>query len=55
MFLLKKNKGLWIIFLELFPFVIFENAISFLLLKLMINLRNRFIFCINVDTDEVLL
>ena len=52
MYLLEKNKGLWFNFLELFPLVILEKAFWFLLLILIINLRNIFIFYINVATDE---
>ena len=54
MLLLDKN-GPNLIPLELFPFVIFENAFWFLLLISLNNFRKRFIFCINVDIDEMLL
>ena len=50
-----KNKGLGFIALELFPFVILKKAFWFLLLILLDNFRILFIFCINVDSDEVLL
>ena len=50
-FLLDKNKGLGIIPLELFPFVILETVIWFLLLILLDNFRNLFRFCINVAID----
>ena len=46
MFLLEKNKGV-------FPFVMLEKAFWFLILILLNNLRNLFIFCINVDTNEI--
>ena len=39
----------------LFLFVILEKAFWFLLLILLNNFRNLFIFCINIDIDEVLL
>ena len=41
--------------LDLFPFVILEKVFWFLLLIMLNNLRALSIFCINVDTDEVLL
>ena len=40
---------------KLFPCAILEKVFEFLLLILLNNLRNRFIFCINVDIDEMLL
>ena len=51
----RKIRASELISLQLFPFVILENACWFLLLVLINNLRNLFIFCINVDTDEMLL
>ena len=51
--LLLKMKGLGLIPLELFPFVILEKAVWFLLLILLNNFRNLFTFCIKVDIDEV--
>ena len=43
-----------LIYLEVFPFVILEKAFWFLLI-LQNNFRNLFIFCINIDIDELLL
>ena len=39
----------------LFPFVIFEKAFWFLRIILLNSFRDLFIFCINVDIDELLL
>ena len=44
-----------LISLDSFPVVIFEKAFRFLILILINNLRNIFIFCINSDTEEILL
>ena len=41
--------------LELFPFVVLEKTFWFLLLILQNNVRNLFIFCINIDMDELFL
>ena len=48
-----RAKGL--IALELFPFIILEKPFWFLLLILLNNFRNLFIFCIIVDIDGVML
>ena len=47
--------GLKLIPLELFPFVILGKLFWFLLLILLNNFRDLFIFCINIDIDELLL
>ena len=44
-----------LITLQLFPIVILESAFCFLSLILLNNFRYLFIFCVNVDIDEVLL
>ena len=41
--------------IELFPFIILEKQFWFLLLILLNNFRDLFIFCINVDIDKILL
>ena len=53
--LLEKNKCQGLILLELFPIVILEKMFWFLLLILLNDLRNNFIFYINIDIDEMFL
>ena len=53
--MLDKNRGHMLIPLELFHFVVLEKMFWCPLLMLLNNFRNLFIFCINIDIDEVLL
>ena len=55
MFLLEKNKGIWVNLLELCALVILEKAFWLLLFILINNLRNLFIVCININSDQMLL
>ena len=51
----RKIRAYGLIALEIFSFIILEKAFWCLLLILINNFRNLFIFCINVDIDEMLL
>ena len=55
MLLSEKNKDLRIIHLKLFLFVILEKMFWFLILVLLNDLRNLFLFCINVNIDGMFL
>ena len=53
-----RTRAKWLIPFELFPFTFLLKAFWFLLLILLIllnNYKNLFIFCVTVDIDEVLL
>ena len=53
-FLLEKNKGLWVNFFRVIFLFYSKKGILFMLLILINNFRDLFIFCINVDTDVML-
>ena len=52
--LLHKNKGLGVNFFRVISLCNSLNSFWFLLLILLRTFRNHFVFCINIDTDEVL-
>ena len=52
-FLLEKNEGRSVDFFRVISFIILEKAYWFVLLILIYNLRNLFIFCINMVTGDV--
>ena len=55
MLLLAKNNGLVVNSFRVISLLSLEEVFWFLLLILLNNFRNLFIFCINFDIDEVLL